>query len=86
MPEHIDEVVQALTDKGVPFVRSFPLHSAGGLIAFFNSDIVPCIPLCQIPGGNGEGHKSFRVGNSDDLGAAAIYFGPPGMVLVISDF
>jgi len=48
---------------------------------FFDSDSVPRIYLCQIPRGSGEGHKSFRVGTSDDLGTSAIYFGPSSMEL-----
>jgi len=48
VPEYIDEVIQALTEKGVPFVRSLLPHPFVGPILFFMySDTLPRNSLCQ---------------------------------------
>ena len=81
MPEYIDEVIQALIEKGVPFVRSFYFYPSVGFFILFNSDILPCLSLYQTLRGNCEQRKMFRIGISDDLGSSAICLEPPGMAL-----
>ena len=84
-PGYIDEVIQGLIDKRAPFVRSFLSYSFAGPIAFicvaFKSDILPCISLFPTLRGIYKQCKIFRVRISDDLGARAIRFKPPGVEL-----
>jgi hypothetical protein len=79
VPEYIDEVIRALIEKGVPFVRSFlPYTFVDPFTFFMYSDILPCISLCQNFRRNYEQHKFFRPWISDYLGATAIHLESPG--------
>ena len=79
VPEYIDEVIRALIEKGVPFVRSFlPYTFVPPFTIFLYLDILPCISLRQNFKGNYEHRNILRPGIFDYLGATAIYLEPPG--------
>ena len=79
MHEYIDEVIRALTEKEVPFVRPFlPYTFVDPFTFFMYSDTLPRISPCQNFKGNYEQRKTLRPGIFDYLGATTIHLEPPG--------